>query len=773
MKNLNLLNKKTAMDWREITGVVLVLALAVFIRLLPYSRVFSHAQVNLFAQDPYYHLRRVLLGLNNHGIIPTYDSYSGFPQGLYCFWSNLFDYSILWVSWLFGHGKPSIHLVETVTAYTPVAWGVLCLLPAYLVIKETFNKQIAFISLILMSILPGQVYQTLLGRADHYGADTLFPLLASYLLLKLNRRTDLQSNLNYLVGISLSLALSWLIWPGSTIFVGILLSYQLIMILYDIKCRPESMSLTLDIAVKTTLLTLIWMLPFCMTSYWGFKHEVIYDALSYFQLYFLAGFLVLFLIIKFIHETPGEYLHYLRQYPVLTTLGSIILVFTCLFALVPHMSQSLFSGLGWVAKTDPWLKTITEFQPLFMSMGVFSDFRALSYFGYIIYLAPILYILLIHHWYQQNQWTPARIWYVLYIGSVLVLGYNQSRFAHYMVLGIASLTAVTLVYIFYFLQAYTFPPKVQPYKQPLILLVIIMLISGNLRPALSEIRAIPGKYAQVNPEFMDCLSWIKSNTPATSHYLQPYDTPEYGILAPWIMGHWINYYAQRPTFCNGFHTDSTNNKKGMEFYMSEDVAHTVDILAHNKIKYFLLTDLTVNIPDFVDVLGIKGKNYVFKSVTRHPKGGVSIGYNPTEQYYRLISSILYIHDGDGLVFTNKGVFRLVYESKSQWDVDKYMVNCLKLYEFIPGCAIEGVTKPNTPIEISTVIQTNSGRQFNYHLETNATPKGTYRIFLPYSQESSSKSAFALKPYTVKLGNKTSTVSVNNEWVASGKTITLP
>ena len=49
--------------------------------------------------------------------------------------------------------------------------------------------------------------------------------------------------------------------------------------------------------------------------------------------------------------------------------------------------------------------------------------------------------------------------------------------------------------------------------------------------------------------------WIALRTPPTSGWIDPGEPPEYGVLAPWGLGHLIEYVARRPTVTNGFGDD--------------------------------------------------------------------------------------------------------------------------------------------------------------------------------------------------------------------------
>jgi dolichyl-phosphooligosaccharide-protein glycotransferase len=816
MVNKESLHTGKIVEW---ISVFCCLLFAFYVRLLPYSVVITKKSVNFFAQDPYYHARRIQLALANHWIIPTYDSYSGFPQGLYCFWSNLFDYSILWTGFLIGKGHPTIRQLEIITAFAPVIWGVLSLIPAYLLVKKVFNLRIALLSIFFISILPGHIYQTILGRSDHYGADAFFPLFMFYFLINALTPSPAPpltqpSPLNKGEGVikkedrrwsgfcaGICAALSWLVWPGSTIFIGIAIVYILIQSIFDYQ-NPRLNHSCLWTGLFVLFITWIILSPFCITSYWG-KHGMIsYDSISWFQWIFLILAMFVFTIVDILQgyfKTRG---YTLRIY-ILGLISTIGFVWMITWLLVPEFIDSFLSGLGWVGKTDPWLQTITEFQPLFISIGVFSTFRAITFFSYVIYLLPIIYLVLFWTWLKENSKREtrnsklaSRLWFIIYFVGISFLGLYQTRFSHFFVLIVAvglSLLCVTI----WNKGVRSKELGVRYHPSPITYLLspisCILLLHILLSPVFQEIQSIRGKYAVVPYPWRETLQWIRENTPETSYFDQPYREPEYGILAPWIAGHWINYIAQRPTFANGFHTNSKNNQAGMEFFLTEDLNESNTILENNKIRYIVLTDMTPNIQGYARVLGKDDSDYIFESIYHPPGGGTQILFLPTSKFNHLISSQLYLNDQfsaseletrNSKLETPLGCYRLVYETPEQWDMGNKKVNEIKVFEYVKGAIIRGMAKAGTPIHLSVPVITNSGRNFLYQQDTFTNPQGMFEFIAPYSQTSCSERHHAMvqthatAPYSIELGKKIERyhamvqIDVDEKAVTQGKVVIL-
>jgi len=736
-----------------------------FLRILPYSKVFQSGQVFLFAQDPHYHLRRLLIALSHQGNLPVYDSYSGFPDGLYCFWSNLYEYSILWAYYILHYFKGTIQL-ETLVAFSPVVWGILTLIPFYLLMKVVFEHRVALLSVFLCCLLPGHIYQTLLGRADHYGCDGFFPMYMFYFFIRGLRVEDSHKSLAYGLLCGICITLSWLTWPGSTIFFGILL-VCMGGVLYQ-SSQEHSLARLYPLFFMILLSCFISLYPVGAGSYFGRQGQIRYDAISWFQLIFMGASIILLSFIWIYQKTAADTPQHLR--PVKIILITITLLLIGLITISPSIHQSLTAGLGWVFKTDPWLTTITEFQPLFISMGVFSDFRALAYFGYMAYLAPVVLLFFIVKWYREEGITTSRMIFIIFSICFLFLGYNQSRFSHFMAFPVSGLMAIGLYY--WAKQIILGKYLESRYKGILSLLIIFLGTYYCLRPCFAEIRALPDKYAVIPQEWKETLDWIRNSTPATSYLYSPWNQPEYGILAPWITGHWINYYARRPALANGFHTNSDNNKKTMEFFLTEDIREGKAILNQKNIRYVILTDMTPNLQDYARILGQNSRSIVFKTVVNNPQGGTGISFEPTQGYYRLISTRLYLNDGAGLVFASRGCLRLVYEYPGFWDVDNEKISMIKIYEYLPGARLLITGTPYSTVQIGLPIQTNARRKFNYQVSVTLPASGSTIIYLPYSQTGNDYETKATGSYEIKSGTQKLTLSIDEKSVLIGKNYEL-
>ncbi|MFB3897845.1 MAG: hypothetical protein ACE14V_16260, partial [bacterium] len=584
---------------------------------------------------------------------------------------------------------------------------------------------------------------------------------------------------------SIMLVCSLLIWGGATIFIGILVGYLLVLLVIDHGYEEKTRFFIRFISTLFGTALLI-LLPICASTYWGKHFLFAYDALSWFQLGLIGGILIVLVYLGYLSLWLSNKS---RWWFGLAGFWSLAIIFGLIFIFIPSFISHFINGIGWIIKSDPWLKTITEFQPLFISMGVFSSFRPTSFFGYGLYLLPLVYWIMFYRMIKdqksevrsQKSEKALALFAILFI-SIVTLGLMQSRFSHFLSYIIAiGYAFLTLIFVERFKEIIPHSAIRIPHSKISFLLPTVYGLLSTicllflLLPCIREIRSLPGKYARLPNEWHETLLWLRDNTPPTRFYNDPAKTPEYGILAPWASGHWINYIANRPTISNGFHTNAENNRASMEFYLTEDEMKANRILDEKKARYLILTDLTPNLIDYGKLADIDASIFIFHMV-QHPKeGGTRIAFIPTQEFYRLISSRLYLFDGidssNGAVLSD---YRLVYENPSFWNVDQYKVSCLKVFEHVKGATITGHAIPKSKVRISVPIITNTNREFNYTAETTADYTGTYKFIVPYSTDDSPYATKATSSYAItwpKL-KKPLKIEVAERQIIKGETINL-
>ncbi len=94
------------------------------------------------------------------------------------------------------------------------------------------------------------------------------------------------------------------------------------------------------------------------------------------------------------------------------------------------------------------------------------------------------------------------------------------------------------------------------------------------------------------PAWKESLNWLKNSSPETSYYLQPSETPEYGVLSWWDYGNWIVYISKRPAVSNNF---QTNVDDSAHFFMTDSEQEAKAIMDKFKVKYVMTDSLMVSV----------------------------------------------------------------------------------------------------------------------------------------------------------------------------------
>jgi asparagine N-glycosylation enzyme membrane subunit Stt3 len=102
--------------WGLLGRALLIYAVALALRLRNVRGVFLGDRVLFGYDDPYYHLRRIILTLQHFPRVPAFDSYTNFPDGAVITWPPGFDLLVSLVCWMAGLGHPTHHRVEVVAA---------------------------------------------------------------------------------------------------------------------------------------------------------------------------------------------------------------------------------------------------------------------------------------------------------------------------------------------------------------------------------------------------------------------------------------------------------------------------------------------------------------------------------------------------------------------------------------------------------------------------------------------------------------------------------
>ena len=108
----------------------------------------------------------------------------------------------------------------------------------------------------------------------------------------------------------------------------------------------------------------------------------------------------------------------------------------------------------------------------------------------------------------------------------------------------------------------------------------------------------------LDPEWQDSLKWLGTSSPETSYYLEPSETPEYGVLSWWDYGNWIVYLSKRPAVSNNFQTGVQDSA---HFFTTDSEQEAKAIMEKLKVKYVIVDKLMAS-GKFGAIVELAGKN---------------------------------------------------------------------------------------------------------------------------------------------------------------------
>jgi|Deesub1362B_J571_1020462.scaffolds.fasta_scaffold00075_71 dolichyl-diphosphooligosaccharide--protein glycosyltransferase len=375
--------------------------------------------------------------------------------------------------------------------------------------------------------------------------------------------------------------------------------------------------------------------------------------------------------------------------------------------------------------------------------------------------------------------------------------------------------------------------KVKGFSSVAVVSIVLLLlpIATAIYPTLADAN-IQSKYSAggINKQWYDTLVWMRDNTPNKEFYEEfyyklysppsdnkPYAYPEdtYSVMSWWDYGHWITSIAHRIPNANPFQQGIGNKYRDVpgasSFFTAFNESKANEIAEKLGVRY-VITDVEMATGKFYAMatwaegtlekagrMYYIGPGYVYitpqgqlgiaMSEIRIPKdANVILRINvPSENYYRTMEAKLHIMDGRSLKnyrmvyesgfesekrLTLEMLYRYIYDSAyAKGDfVPVKSTGYVKVFEYVRGAKITGrVAEDVKKVVLKANVTTNQNRTFVY-FQTAKVENGTYEFTVPYAQDT--KYPVKVSPYTIIAGNLSRTISLTDEDVELGKTITL-
>lgn len=689
---------------RLIVAILLALffGVSLYLRIaLPYARLVSDTWVKFSGTDAYYHMRLVDNMLHHFPHRIAFDPYTFYPHGTIVPWPPFFDWLIGGIAWLIGLGAPTQHLIDLVGICTPAVLGAMVILPVYFIGKAVFNHWSGIIAAGLISIMPGEFLgRSLLGYTDHHVAEVLISsmtILFLVLAIKTARQQGLSTDTRWTAKILTTKAFLysmiagvflWLYlitWVGGLLFVFLIFVYFMIQFLVD-HLQGKRTSYLAFIGVPVFAIAMLAQpflppispSPLCLPSL----------AIAIVGLLVMAG-------ISNLMASRRIKVHY---YALGLLLVGIIGVAAFYFA-TPSFFREALAHFRLVFTPASAARTILEVRSILFPQGEFSlsviwgNFTTGSFLS-LISLAMLIYAVV-------KRGEADKLALVVWSVVILVATLGQRRFAYYLAVNVALLTA----YICWlglefagFRESATRPQNI-PDKEKrrrarenkktkarprgalsnMILVIIAIFLVVFLPNILGAKDTASAAIFAPSDAWLESLTWMKHSTPEPFNnpdlYYVKYDTEfrypadTYGVMAWWDYGHLITRVAHRPAVANPFQQGAT---EAARFLTCQDESQANQMLSALGAKYVVI-DLATATTKFhgpAAFADIPLENF-YETYYMPEKGRLRpvILYYP--EYYQTMVARLYNFDGASLIPDRSLV--IAYQEKSTPAGNSYKV----------------------------------------------------------------------------------------------------
>ena len=701
-----------------IFGILLTIFFGVSLYLrvaLPYDQVFSGDWIKFTSIDAYYHMRLVDNLAHNFPSLTSFDPYFIFPGGNPGTGVYFFNWLMAGIIWIIGLGSPTQHTVDVIGVYFPAVLGALAVIPVYFIGKALFNRWAGVVAAALIAVLPGEyIGRSILGFTDQHVAETLFSATAVlFLILAIKEAGQRQLTYSHIIrrdwqvitrtiiysvlaGIFLGIYL--ITWGGAILLAFITSVYFIIQFIIN-HLRHKSSDHLGIIGFIFFLIAAIVFLPFSPTKV-------------------LPLALIIALFIPPILSGVSWLVSHLKLktvcYP-LTLVGIGIIFIAIFYAVAPQWLSVMLEKFRIFAPVGATATTTLEMQHFLSPQGSFSTAIAWGNYTTSFFLTPdwpipgfalISFVILIFLFIKQRSDDENRPLFIIWTLIILIATLVQRRFAYYLVVNIALLSAYLSWQCIWLAGLRKLQTKPAPVTETApkkgdkakvkksrgisiyhinVALVIIIVFFFVIFPNIVKAREVASQ-ARFAPSdaWMASLIWMRENTPEPfgdpDAYYGMYEAPApgedfkypesaYGVTSWWDYGYWISRIAHRIPSANPSQAPEPITKVANLFLSHEES------LTHEKMKElgssYIIADYSIITSKFWAVVTWSGRELdEFIGVYHLPYEGELVPiqlFHP--EYYRTTIVRLFNFNGESVPEVNPMV--ISYDEKIDAQGNRY------------------------------------------------------------------------------------------------------
>ncbi|MBU4076919.1 MAG: oligosaccharyl transferase, archaeosortase A system-associated [Euryarchaeota archaeon] len=731
----------------------LIFLLALLLRFAAVNKIFVGSSVIFPDFDVYYHLRLITYSVQNFPSFLWFDSYVNYPLGYNVGWMPFYDLAIAFITLLISSGSPTTHTIETVAAIFPVALGAITVIPIFFIGKELHDRKLGLLSAFLFAIMPAHITVSRLGLTDHHVAEVfLFTMVLLLLIISMK-----YNSLIFAVLAGIFIGGMVFTWSAAQIYIAIISMFFIIQ--YGVNLYRGKTSENLILIGAVTALTALIITVLLFLLHWIPLYQVL-GIVTFFSAVILPGVLSNIMLKKRIHKL---------MYPVAIVFFGFLLAGSIM--LFPQEFGIFDEAMKYLAGENV-VGTIIETQPFAEDYFAFITTLYFSIpFGFTLFFALIgLFYYIVSE--LGYRFAPEKLLFLISGLVIILLTFNQVRFSYLMSIFVAFFAA-------YFINRMIFDENFVLNTKTIASFTFLILLIGL--PTAYVAYALATETPEVAGDWRDALIWMRNNTPETSYYDNPRESPEYVVMAWADYGNWIEYVARRPVVANNFQAGII---AAAQYFTADSEKTANDILDQRRARYVIVDDETgFGFEDIVygkygHILDIAGKNmsnYYYSFDVPAPNSIVKTNLL-NNNYYNTIFARLYLLDGSSienpLNIRDEGLshYRLVYESNTTGS-NTINVKKIKIFEYVRGAMIRGTTSPNTILEIFVPVRTNTNRTFNYIVKTISDANGNFTLVVPYATEGTPYETGPINAYSMYINNVTvKNISISNKQILDGSLV---
>lgn len=746
---------KERLQNKQILILLILLLICLGLRLTGMFYFWHEGSVAIQSPDAYYHMRRILLALFAPPL-GSIDFFRGMAPNNPCIWTIYYDMFYAGIISVFTLGKATVSQAEFIASVIPPFIGTASAYLLFLICRP-FGIWTALLSVAVFIILPRNISVSIFADMDHHSFEVLCFLGSIYSVTKI-LQDGLRRDIAFFALWMVSL---FLVWDGSTLYAGLI---ALSTFIWGIKQKKGFFEMFQGFLTAGLIL-----LPLYLYSPDTNSFNIRYDFVSLFQPLFLIAVAFFF--------------YSLAQFEKDKKIKILPVTFCLLLSGL--LASSIINGFSFIfAKNGGYAFTpfIAELKPL-LTINLYIIIQLLTPF---FFFTPIPAAwMFIEGWRDKTKISHFMIGINFFFALVLTL--DAQRFIYLLGIFIAPVIILGITQI------------LQLIRLPLLKKTLPVLSAG-----LIIIPVAPLSFSIIRQNFIlpDSLytfyDWIKRKTPESGDFFRPGEMPAYSILSHWDQGHYLTYLAHRPSVSDNFGFNAT---VAPLFFLSQSETEAEGILKPVSARYIMVSSRYLYQGSSLEIVGVTGDKWQFNDKVFYQNQEYLLGY-PTAKFINSTFMRLYFQDGGEIEWAQqKGLqhFRLVYETAEQIPVHLFPNNQgtqpffllygenypagfkpllskpsrYKLYEYVPGAVIKGITDPGGKVKAYTFVKTNTGRKFIYLQTTRSGKDGRFELVIPYGKSlKSTGDTQAISDYTVSAGNKSFPVTVTEPDVLGHRTINI-